>query len=270
MSTNLTDSSAFTAPVVAPAGGDPRTAASVAAGMQSLANRTRLLLNGLVGHLQWGRRLRVGAVTSGIGVYVGAIESVTVGTSVLTQPAETEIAGSLPLASVSTWHYVYAYDNAGSLALQVSTDPPDAALAWKSTGDLTHRYLGCFRTDGSGNPIYLEAAGGTYQWMNALASREALAAGAATVATNVGCAAFAPPHARLLRLRLKTSDTSGADRTSSLLPTGTGVTIDQGEAPANAFGVRAAEMPCDVARSFDYLVSHADARLKVNVNGWRE
>lgn len=270
MPANLTDVSDFTSPVVAPVAGDARTAASVTQGLQPLADRTRFLLDAAVGRLAWNGRVRVGAATTGIGVYLGAIDALLIGTSVLGQAAETEVAGSLPLAALSTWHYLYGYDNAGALGLQVSTDPPDASLTWKSTGDLTHRYLGCFRTDGSGNPIYCNAVRGEYQWMNAPAAREPLAAGAATSATNVVCSAYAPPHARLLRLRLRTADTTGADRTSSILPTGTGVTIDTGEAPANAFGVRYAEVPCDAAQSFDYLVSSADARLKVNVHGWRE
>ncbi len=153
MATNLTDVSAFTSPVVAPADGDTRNAASITQGEQPLADRTRFLLNASVGQLLWNGRLRVDAVTTGIGVYVGAIESLLIGTSLLSQAAETEIAGALPLAGLSSWYYVYAYDNAGTLALQASLDAPDAALVWKSTGDLTHRYLGCFRTDGSGNPI---------------------------------------------------------------------------------------------------------------------
>lgn len=270
MATVLTESDTFSPTVTGPDDGDTRNAASVNSAFQSLTNRTRRLLNAAVGHLLWNGRLSVRAATTGIGVYVGAIESVVIGERLLSQAAETELAGKLPLAGLSSWYYVYAYDNAGTLALQASLDPPDATQTWKSTGDLTHRYLGCFKTDGAGAPIYLEGTRGAYQWMNAPATREPLAAGAAIGATNVVCSSYAPPHARLLRLRLRTADTTGADRTSSILPTGTGVTIDTGEAPANAFGVRYAEIPCDSAQSFDYLVSSADARLKINVHGWRE
>lgn len=47
MSANLTDVDAFTSPVVVPSDGDPENAASVLAGFQPLANRTRYLYNRL-------------------------------------------------------------------------------------------------------------------------------------------------------------------------------------------------------------------------------
>jgi hypothetical protein len=250
--------------------GDDLDAALVAGTLQVLANRAAWARAALSGVLVWDGRLRAAAATAGLGVYVGPIKALTIGSSVLSQAAEAEIAGSLPLAGLSSFYFVYAYDNAGALALQASLDGPDASMTWKSTGLLTHRYLGAFKTDGAGAPIPLSAVRGVYQWQNALAAREVLAAGAATAATNVVCSAWAPPHARWLRLRMRTADTAGADKTSSLLPTGSGVTIEQGEAPSGGFGVHATEIPCDAARSFDYLVSTADARLKLHVQGWRE
>ena len=47
MPTNIVDVDTFTAPIVAPASGDPRTAASVETGLQGLSNRTRNLANRL-------------------------------------------------------------------------------------------------------------------------------------------------------------------------------------------------------------------------------
>lgn len=47
MPTNIVDVDTFTSPIVAPASGDPRTAASVATAAQGLANRTRNLANRL-------------------------------------------------------------------------------------------------------------------------------------------------------------------------------------------------------------------------------
>ncbi len=48
MSVNITDSSTFTSPIVAPADGDAATAASVVVGMQGLANRTKYLSDNLL------------------------------------------------------------------------------------------------------------------------------------------------------------------------------------------------------------------------------
>lgn len=47
MPKNLTDTSAFTDPIVVPVDSDPRNSASVETGFQGLANRTRYLLNQL-------------------------------------------------------------------------------------------------------------------------------------------------------------------------------------------------------------------------------
>ena len=81
MSTSVTDVSAFTTPVTIPADGDTRNAASVNAAFQAISDRARFLLNASVGQLLWNARIRVAAVTTGIGVYVGAVESLLIGTS---------------------------------------------------------------------------------------------------------------------------------------------------------------------------------------------
>lgn len=270
MATVLTESDTFSPTVTGPDDGDTRNAASVNSAFQSLANRTRRLLNAAVGHLLWNGRLRVAAVTTGIGVYVGAVESVVIGERLLSQAAETEVTGSIPLAGLSSWYYVYAYDNAGALALQVSLDAPDAALVWKSTGDLTHRYLGCFRTDGSGNPIYMSTSRGTCRWMTAPAVRAALSAGSATSATSVACAAYAPPHARLLCVTMLTMETGAAPATYSLSETTTGAVQVLHQVPASQSTTHAAELVCTSAQAIAYLCSTGDVDLTIYVDGWRE
>lgn len=270
MPTNLIDASAFTSPVVAPADGDSRNAASITQGEQPLADRTRFLLNASVGHLLWNGRLRVAAVAAGIGVYVGAVESLLIGTSLLAQAAETELTGSLPLAGVASWYYVYAYDSGGVLALQASLDAPDAALVWKSTGARTHRYLGCFRTDGAGAPILMRAARGDCRWLTAPGARTALAAGNATAATSIDCAAYAPPHARVLCLALNSIDTGGSSRTVNLYESTTGAAHVVQQVPTLTRVSQCAEMPCSTTQTIVYLVSSVDAYLSLAVDGWRE
>jgi hypothetical protein len=270
MATNLTDVSAFTSPVIAPADGDTRNAASITQGEQPLADRTRFLLNASVGQLLWNARIRVAAVTTGIGVYIGAVESLLIGTSLLTQAAETEVTGTIPLAGVSSWYYVYAYNNAGALALQVSLDAPDAALCWKSSGDLTHRYLGAFRTDGSGNPIYMTSSRGHCRWMTAPAARAALSAGSAIAATSVACAAYAPPHARLLCVTTLATETGAAPATYSLFETTSGAAQALHQVPASQSTTNGAELVCTAAQAVAYVCSTVDVDLTIYVDGWRE
>lgn len=270
MATVLTESDTFSPTVTGPDDGDTRNAASVNSAFQSLANRTRRLLNASVGQILWNGRLRVAAVTAGIGVYVGAIESLMVGERLISQAAETEVAGSLPLAGLSSWYYVYAYDSTGVLTLQYSLDAPDASLTWKSTGDLTHRYLGAFRTDGSGNPIYMSSARGHCRWMTAPAARTALPAGNAIAATSVACAAYAPPHARLLCVTTLATETGAAPATYSLFETTSGAAQALHQAPASQSTTNGAELVCTSAQAIAYLCSTVDVDLTIYVDGWRE
>ncbi|MDB4929449.1 MAG: hypothetical protein JWM10_1933 [Myxococcaceae bacterium] len=271
MATVLTESNTFSATVTGPDDGDARNAASVNSAFQSLANRTRRLLNAATGELRWNGRLRVGAAVAGLGVFVGPVQSLAIGTALLSQAgAETEVAGSLPLAGLSSWYGVYAYDNAGVLALQVSLDPRDETGVWKSTGLGTHRYLGSFRTDGAGAPIALSAVHGHYRWLTAPASRTALSAGSATAATSVACAAFAPPHARLLCLSTLAVETGASPATASLFETTTGAAQTILRAPASTSVSQSVELACTSAQAVAYLCSTVDVDLSLYVDGWRE
>lgn len=270
MAHNLTETSTFDADVEVPDSGDARTAASVETPFQALANRTRWLFGAVSGLLIGRRRLYTATAVSGIGVFVGGVDQLVIDDDVLSITDGTEAPGSLPLASANTWYYVYAYNNAGSVALQVSTDPPDASLTWKVSGDGTHRYIGTFRTDGSGNPIAFESDGGAYLWRTALASRQPLAAGNATSPTDVSCASYAPPHARILRLNLNGIDTGGAAKTASLSKDGDAVAAAQLQIPSNTRVSMETEVPCSTAQVVDYQVSASDANLTINVMGWRE
>lgn len=271
MPANITDVDAFTTTVVAPVDGDARNAASVTQGLQPLANRTRLLLNASAGELRWSGRLRVGAVGTGLGVYVGPVQSLVIGTSRLSQSgAETEVAGSLPLAGVSSWYGVYAYDNAGTLALQVSLDARDETGVWKSTGVGTHRYLGSFRTDGSGNPIAMEAVCGSYRWLTAPAARTALSTGTSTSAASVACAAYAPPHARLLCVSTLLHETGGAGNgVGSLGQTTSGAVLAQLRSPTSGNATQSLDLPCTSAQAISYSVN-SYSELSLYVDGWRE
>lgn len=269
MAHSLTETSTFTSAVQVPDSGDARTAASVETPFQALTNRAKWLYDAVQGTLQWDGHLYTATPSTGIGVFVGVIRKLVVGAYSFSTSAATEAPGSLPLAAVSTWHYLYGRESSGVFAVVVSTDPPTADLMWSSTGVGTLRYLGTFRTDGSGYPIAFEAVGGAYLWRTALAARQPTA-GNATSPTNVDCSPYAPPHARLLRLTMNAIDTSGASKTASLSKDGDGVVAVQLQIPANTRVSMETEVPCSTAQVVDYQVSSADATLTLNVMGWRE
>lgn len=273
MPTNLTEYLSFTGPVSVPVSGDPRTAASVDGALQALTDRTRFLLSADSGRILWNERIRVGAATTGLGVYVGAIKSLVIGEALLSLApvgGESELAGSLPLAN-SSWYGIYASDDgSGGLLLGASLDGRDVTGVWKSTGIGTHRYLGSFRTDGSGNPIYMTAVRGHYRWQTAPAVRTALATGTSTSAASVSCAAYAPPLTRLLCLSTLLHETGGAGNgQASLGETTSGAVLVQLRSPTSGNATQSFDLPCTNAQAISYSVV-STSELSIYVDGWLE
>jgi hypothetical protein len=65
----------------------------------------------------------------------------------------SKIEGGGNLAN-STWYYVYAYDNAGTVDYLLSTTAPRASRQYRNSVDGSqYRYLGCFVTNPSGAPL---------------------------------------------------------------------------------------------------------------------
>lgn len=269
MPTTLTETATFDTTVAVPASGEDRTAASVGASFQSLTNRTRALLSALSGHLVWSGHLYTAMPSVGIGVFLGGIQRVVIGASVFSLAAGTEVPGTLPLPATDTFFYLYAYDNAGTLGLNVSTDGPEATQTWKTGAEGTHRYLGCFRTDSSGDPLPFEAVGGHYRYRNAPASRRPLNAGTSTSGTAIDCSPYTPAHARMLHLGL-TFVASGANGSAAVIRT-------SGEGGGDFLEIRDGQayskdsfITCDSSRSVQYSVSSASVNLTAYVHGWRE
>jgi hypothetical protein len=266
MATNLTDVSAFTSPVIAPADGDTRNAASITQGEQPLADRTRFLLNSLVGNMQWSGGA-YSASGSALGAFVTPPKNLIIGTSRLSLTADTEVPAVTLTAGA--FAYLYGFDTAGVLTLQASLDAPDAARVWKSTGDLTHRYLATIKMNATTTVHPFERRGGVTLWRNALATRVVLSAGSALVATGIDCSTWAPPHARMLKLLVKLTNSSGGG-TMSLYRTGDAAVPMVLTAEAGGDLTVEVTVPCNSAQSVTYLVSNADTAATVSVLGWVE
>ncbi len=122
-----------------------------------------------------------------------------------------QIEGGGNLAN-STWYYVYARNNSGTIAFEISTTAPDGPRAIKS-GDATRRYLGCFPTLSTGAPVPLRASRGRYVYDvggSALADMAVITTGTATTYASVPCSALVPPHSRVATLNVRgTLDAGG-------------------------------------------------------------
>lgn len=203
MSTVLTETSSYDATITVPASGDARTASSVNTAFQSLTNRSKYLYDHMPnGLLVGGDRADC---SDGATVNISAIKSVIIGNKSYSASAQaltnSSLEGGGSFAN-STWYYVYCYVSAGSLAFQISTTAPEASLTWK-TGVTTHRYLRSFRTNSSGTVYRFRACGGRVIYRRSAHSPgtfSVLAASADGSFTDVNCAGFVPPHARLITL----------------------------------------------------------------------
>lgn len=175
----------------------------------------------LAAHLSWNGDFAVdaGGSNSSFTVRIGGITAVNLygasASKVLAYAGNTigaaQIEGGGNLAN-STWYYVYARNNSGTIAFEISTTAPDGPRAIKS-GDATRRYLGCFPTLSTGAPVPLRAVRGRYVYRSsasAAADTRVLNAGSATANTAVDCAALVPPHSRLATIRAQLTSTAAA------------------------------------------------------------
>ena len=152
-------------------------------------------------------------------VSVGAIQSVVLSRVDGSSRALSAAAGTASGADISggtlssnTWYYLYAYDNSGSVSYEISATSPSSARVFK-TGDVTRRYLGCFRTNGSGAPIPMRAHGGRFTFRLSAVGTDTQAlstTSAAPSATDVALSSFVPPHTRAARVQATVTSSGGA------------------------------------------------------------
>lgn len=151
--------------------------------MQLLADRTLYARGALWGILTWSGQFSVdaGGSSTVFTVRVGIIEAVTLrDSSNVWRPYFVATETELHLADVSpsaaalannTWYYVYVYsDGTTTPRFQIHLDPPTESAAptvvtgYKRGQTANYRYLGCFRTNGSGVPLAMRADRGHYTY----------------------------------------------------------------------------------------------------------
>jgi hypothetical protein len=202
MPKDLTDANLFDT-VRVPEDGDLAAATTDGAGglatleevFQVLANRTRHLLAQPNGLLLWGGEIY--APGDG-GIYVLAIVALLINGKVLSAATSSFFPSGL---SVSTWYYVYAYDNAGAIGFEYSTTAPLAGLVFKGGPDTTRRYLGCFYVDANGDIVPFRATRGRYVFRRSAFTSDQYVDAIVASTTSHNFATYAveymPPHARV-------------------------------------------------------------------------
>lgn len=196
------------AAITLPDDGDANTIESLDPAFQKLADRAQFGFSGVASRIQWAETITVDAngSSSSFAVHVGGIQMIVLARVDGTYRLASAIAATLTAAHLesgttlgnSEWRYIYAYDPGdGTVAYQLSTTAPTASLTFKSgAGGFVYRYLGCFRTNGSGAPIPSRSIRGVTTYLQALPTGYVSLSGPTTGYESVSLAALVPPHAR--------------------------------------------------------------------------
>lgn len=241
--------------------------------LQAFADRDKFALDALIATIGWSGDFSVdpGGSNSSFAVNVGAISAAVLagassGYKVFYATATTigasKISGGGNLAN-STWYYVYIWDNAGTLDYEISTTAPSSSRRTK-TGDVTRRYLGCFRTTSAGAPIPVRASRGRYVYDAggvAMATLQVISSGADASYTTKSCAALVPPHSRIARLRVSVT----ANATPAI--TGSVDIQSNGSSAAGAHTVTARQTALEISTDEIECVLDSQQRIQYRVNG---
>lgn len=116
----------------------------------------------------------------------------------------------------STWYYLYVFNSgtriAPVLSFLVSTTGPDP-LRHAHGADFNAAYVGCFRTDGSGNILPFYCINGRYTWRQSAAAGTPFSLGSFNGTGSpheLSLATRVPPHAFMARVRLQINCTGAA------------------------------------------------------------
>ena len=203
----------YTASITIPDDGDLASAASVNNPAKSSADMDYFLLQS-IGQLTQGAPIRLSsldganvivdpiplAIVSSGGLYktISTISQTTIGT------AQLETGNSY---AASTWYYIYIFINQGQTAFQISVVPPTASNMYKQGGD-THKYIGCFRTNGAGAILKFYANRGRYLYMDVTPQ---LQNGNSTVEFPVSLTSVVPPTSRVCSLLAQLNNADNTD-----------------------------------------------------------
>jgi hypothetical protein len=181
------------------------------------------------GQLVWSERIDVSGTASSPVVKLGPIDAITLraaetrnSTSVNvwkpffvateTTLGISHVEGAPGALTADTWYYVFAYSNGTTtVQFQITTTPPTESgtptvrQQWKRGQSANYRYLGCFRTDGSGNPLPMVASRGRY----AFTAPDVLHNDLNNVNADYSLAARVPPHACAAIVRMLAASSDG-------------------------------------------------------------
>jgi hypothetical protein len=144
--------------------------------------------------------------SSGNDIVVRPFSLAVLTSGVIEHVSVTDETAVSPSLATDTWYYAFCSIADGVPTIAASTTPPAADLIYK-TGDVTSIYLGCFRTDNSGNILPFRKIGHEYFYLRSKITGtylSVLTGGTVQNAwTDVACGKQVPPHASLATLEIE-------------------------------------------------------------------
>lgn len=241
---------AITRPVPGERTGMETGASPLAPLLQRFVDRDETLRLGLLGHMVGGDRMSVdpGGTSTAFTVRVSPIRAALIKDATdgvwrgVSLPAQTlglaATAGPLAALAADTWYYVTCAVEAGVPRLYINVFGPDDSLVWETGSPDTFRYIGCFRTNGSGAPLPMRMHRGRYTYrMSSIGFGGYLSK--TTFTTSFVAYDFStglPPHARIATVRVVASDVTNPPLVNVRTPGDSDVYVTQGPA-TNAINV---------------------------------
>lgn len=186
----------------------------------------------------------------------------------------TDVDGAPANLSNNTWYYVYAFCN-GTATTQayISTVAPEASLTWRTGAEGVDRYIGCFRTNGSGAPLPVRMHRGRYVYWTKQTIVSALSTAGVWAAQSL--ATRVPPHARVATINAQSSRASNTGtRAFSLRPGGAAVSaFDYSALQHNQLGdieEMRVEVLTNASQEVDYYTNDTTSLLEIGVAGFAE
>jgi len=186
----------------------------------------------------------------------------------------TDVDGAPAALANDTWYYVYAFCN-GTATTQayISTVAPEASLTWRTGAEGVDRYVGCFRTNGSGAPLPMRMHRGRYVYWTKQVVASALST--AGVWATQSLSARVPPHVEMVTINAQSSRGSNiGTRAFSLRPGGASASaFDYSALQHNLLGdieEMRVEMLADSGQDIEYLTNDTTSLLEIAVAGFAE
>ena len=244
------------------------------------------LRDAVLGTLLWSGDFAVsGSAANNFTVTLGAISCALVYDSTNYVPLayaggtidQTAIeGGGGTLGAAVDWWHVYVYSSGGSAAFEISQTAPTGNRVFK-TGDNTRRYLGRFRTNGSGVPLAVTAARGHYLYRVdqavKLSGNDTSRTAVIVRPDSTTEESLIPTDVKLARMYFQYDAQSGGDRTLSIYNANTSTvsTTLVGKNVGAAQTIQAEMMvEVDSSQQFAYATSSGASTMNAYCRGWVE